>query len=299
MHYTRSILNDRQLSSNIEVTTFFKFFQKRNPSIDYKQLSSLSEDEFYYLVKNTIEKLEREDNLKPYDFIVIDEAQDLFDRGLDIFINKYSGFNGNGLTNGNSLVLYDVDQSYSSSGRNVSEIADLISEYFSHFKLNEVKRSAQNPDIRELSSEILDNAKILLEEGFDQSYPNIKLIKHNNLYDIKKHIVKNILTRIRETDSSLKGQDCIILIESTFLKGGYEGKEDLKELLIIKDVEELTESNVGDTANKLRYSSILKFKGLEKKNIFLVISEPSELNKYEIFVGVTRAILNVEINIVA
>jgi hypothetical protein len=69
-------------------------------------------------------------------------------------------------------------------------------------------------------------------------------------------------------------------------------------LLIIKDVEELTELNVGDKANKLRYSSILKFKGLEKKNVFLIISKPSDINKYEIFVGITRAILNLEINII-
>jgi hypothetical protein len=48
----------------------------------------------------------------------------------------------------------------------------------------------------------------------------------------------------------------------------------------------------------LKYSSILKFKGLEKKNVFLVISKPSELNKYEMYVGITRAILNLEINIV-
>ena len=88
------------------------------------------------------------------------------------------------------------------------------------------------------------------------------------------------------------------MIESTFLKGSYKGSEDLRELLIIKDIEELNESNVGDTANKLRYTSILKYKGLEKKNVYLVISEPSELNKYEMFVGITRAMLNVEINIV-
>ena len=299
MHYTKSILNERQLSSNIEVTTFFKFFQKHNLSLEYKQLVSLSEDNFYILVKETIHKLELEDKLKPYDFIVIDEAQDLFDRGLDLFINKFSGFNGKGLLNGNSLILYDIDQSYSSSGRNVSEIADLMSDYYSHFKLNEVKRSAQNPDIRKLSSEILDNVSIFLEDDFEELFPNINVLRHDNLQSVKKHIVKNILTPIRETDSSLKGQDCIILIESTFLKGNYKGKEDLRELLIIKDVDELTESNVGDTANKLRYSSILKFKGLEKKNIFLVISEPKELNKYEIFVGITRAMLNIEINIVA
>lgn len=298
MHYTKSLLNERQLSSKIEVTTFFRFFQKLNPSLDFNKLSSLTEDEFYDLVRNTILRLEIDEKLKPYDFIVIDEAQDLLDRGLDLFINKFSGFNGQGLVNGNSLVLYDIDQSYSTTGRSVAEIADLLTEYYSHFKINEVKRSAQNPDIRRLSADILENPEILDIDDFGLKYPNIPLKCHKNLQDVKSHIVKNILTPIRETDSSLKGQDCIILIESTFLKGEYRGKEDLRELLIIKDVEELSEANVGDTANKLRYSSILKFKGLEKKNVFIVVSKPSELNKYEIFVGITRAILNIEINIV-
>lgn len=298
MHYTKSLLNERQLSSNIEVTTFFRFIQKLNPSLDFKELSSLTEDQFYDLVKNTLQRLEIEEKLKPYDFIVIDEAQDLLDRGLDLFINKFSGFNGQGLVNGNSLVLYDIDQSYSTSGRSVAEIADLLSEYYCHFKINEVKRSAQNPDIRRLSAEILENPEILEIDDFEMKFPNILVKHYKNLQDVKSHLVKNVLTPIRETDSSLKGQDCIVLIESTFLRGEYKGKEDLRELLIIKDVEELSEFNVGDTANKLRYSSILKFKGLEKKNVFLVISKPSELNKYEIFVGITRAILNVEINIV-
>jgi DNA polymerase III delta prime subunit len=298
MHYTKSLLSERKLSSNIEVTTFFRFFQKHNPSMDFKELSSLSEDQFYDLVKNTIQILVDNDKLKPYDFIVIDEAQDLLDRGLDLFINKFSGFNGQGLLNGNSLVLFDIDQSYSASGRSVSEIADLLTEYYCHFKINEVKRSSQNPDIRKLSSEILECPEILEKDNFEEKFANIIINRYKNLKDVKAHIVKNILTPIRETVSSLKGQDCIILIESTFLRGSYKEKEDLRELLIIKDVEELDESNVGDTANKLRYCSILKYKGLEKKNVFLVISKPSELNKYEIFVGITRAILNVEINIV-
>lgn len=298
MHYTKSTLTKRQLSSSIEVTTFFRFFQKHNQPISFKELSSMSEDEFYEMVKDTIQRLEKKDKLKPYDFIVIDEAQDLLDRGLDLFINKFSGFNGQGLLNGNSLILFDIDQSYSSSGRNVSEIADLLSGYYSHFKINEVKRSAQNPDIRKLSSEILENPEILEDEKFEGWFQTINIKHHKSLQEVKTHIVKNILTPIRETDSSLKGKDCIILIESTFLRGNYNEKEDLRELLIIKDIEELTENNVGDTSNKLRYSSILKFKGLEKKNVFLVVSKPSNFNKYELFVGITRAILNVQINIV-
>lgn len=298
MHYTKSLLSERQLSSNIEVTTFFKFFQKHNTFLDFKEISSLTEDQFYDLVKSTILNLETEEKLKPYDFIVIDEAQDILDRGLDLFINKFSGFNGQGLSNGNSLVLYDIDQSYTASGRSVAEIADLLTEYYSHFKINEFKRSAQNPDIRRLSTEILEHPEILDIDDFEMRFSNIPIRLHKTLQEVKSHIVKNILTPIRETDSSLKGQDCVILIESTFLRGEYKGKEDLRELLIIKDVEELSEANVGDTANKLRYTSILKFKGLEKKNVFLVVSKPSEINKYEIFVGITRAILNVEINIV-
>jgi len=298
MHYTKSLISERKFSGNIEVTTYFRFFQKHNPSLSFENLNSLSEDQFYDMVKDTIQRLEKADNLKPYDFIVIDEAQDLLDRGLDLFINKFSGFNGQGLTNGNSLILFDIDQSYSLSGRNVSEIADLLMVYYCHFKINEVKRSSQNPDIRKLSSEILEYPEILKEDNFKERFQNIEIKIHKNLQDVKSHIVKNILTPIRETDSSLKGKDCIVLIESTFLRGIYKEKEDLRELLIMKDVEELTEKNIGDTANKLRYSSILKFKGLEKKNVFLVISKPSDLNKYELFIGITRAILNIQINII-
>src|SRR5690606_26577220 len=87
MHFTRSLLGERQLLSNTEVTTFFRFFQKLNPEIDYDTLSQFTENEFYHLVKDTISRLERENLLNPYDFIVVDEAQDLFDRGLDLFIN--------------------------------------------------------------------------------------------------------------------------------------------------------------------------------------------------------------------
>ena len=298
MHYTQSVLEERNLTNKVEVTTFFRFFKKLNPNYLYDELTSISEDDFYEMVKNTINKLEDEDKLIPYDFVVIDEAQDFFDKGLDVFINKFSGFNGQGLNNGNSLIIYDIDQSYAMSGRNVAEIADLMTEYYSHYKLNDVKRSAQNPDIRKLASEVLENPEIISNKAFEKDYSEIKIFQLKTLQEVKKHILKNILIPIRETDSSLIGKDCVLLIESTFLKGSYKGGEDLRELLIIKDVEELDENNIADTANKLRYTSILKYKGLEKKNVFLVISEPTELNKYEIFVGLTRAMLNIEINIV-
>lgn len=298
MHHIKSLLSDRKISSSIEVTTFFRFIKKLNPKIDFELLVNYKEDEFYDLVKLSLEKLELENKLIPYDFIVIDEAQDLFDRGLDLFINKLSGFNNNGLKNGNSLLLYDIDQSYSLNGSYVSDIADLMTEYYCHYKINEIKRSAQNPDIRRLSMEILENPRIIFESTFNENFPNINIVFHKSLSEVKKYIISKILTPIRESNSSLKGQDCIILIESTFLNKIYKTNEDLRELLIIKDVEELTENNISDKANKLRYTSILKFKGLEKNNVYLIMSKLIEYNKYELYVGITRAILNVEIHII-
>ena len=298
MHFTKSALKERNLLNNIEVTTFFSFFQNLNPHLSFNQVSQLSEDEFYDLVKTTISNLTNGEKIQPYDFIVIDEAQDFLDRGLDLFINAFSGHKGNGLNNGNSLILYDIDQSYAKSNRNISELADLISEYYSHFKLNEVRRSSQNPNIRKLGVEILDNTKVIIEEHFKTHFPSIAVVKHKTPRDVKNHIVQTILSRIRDTKSSLTGSDCIILIESSLYRQSGGDEDNLIELLILKDVEELTSINVGDKSNKLRYTSVLKYKGLEKKNVYLIVSNPSQLNQYELFVGVTRAILNVEINII-
>ena len=295
MHNTKSFLNLRDNTKDIEVTTFFRFIQKHNPQKSFSEITSLSEDKFYQLMKSTLENL---DASNCYDFIVIDEGQDVFDRGLDLFINKLSGYNESGLSNGNSLVLYDIDQSYSLGGRSVGELADLLTEYFTHFKLNEIKRSAQNPDIRLLSSIILENPKEILNENFNKKYRTISVKKHPSLAKVKKHLVNTVLNSIRQETSSLKGSDCIILIESKLLKGEYEGSPDMHYELAIKGIEELTEKNISDTANKLRYTSILKYKGLECENVFIIMTEPSGNNKYELFIGITRAINNIEINIV-
>jgi len=298
MHYTKCLLKARLNGVEIEVTTFFRFILKYNPDLKYEEIVRLNESQFYNVLKQTISKLESTNTLKQYDFVVIDEGQDILDRGLDLFINKFCGYNGNGLSNGNALILYDIDQSYLVSERDVMELADILTGYFSHFKLNDVKRSAQNPDIRKLSCELLDSPKVLEAEYFSLNYPNIPIIVHNSLESVKRHLVQKVLSSIRTKTSSLRGEDCIVLIESSLLKGAFRGQPDMNYELTINDVEELNENNITDTANKLRYTSILKYKGLEKKNVYLVITEPSELNKYEIFVGITRAIYNLEINIV-
>lgn len=297
MHYTKMVLAVREVPGNIEVTTLTRFILQLAPDIKATDIFSLTELEFYELVKRILNTLEEESILPTYDYMVIDEGQDIFDRGLDLLINKLCGYNKHGLENGTSLILYDIDQSYSVTGRNVLEISDLFSEYFSHYKLNEIKRSAQYPDIKQLAGRVFNDPEILLHYE-TTLLKNVTISKHKNLEAVKKYIVANFLNQMRDADSSLRGGECILLAESVLLKDTFKDEPGFKYWMTIKDVEELNESNVTDNSNKLRYTSVLKFKGLEKENVFLVVTTPCDQNKYELYVGVTRAISNLEILIV-
>lgn len=295
MHYTAKVIYDRTGTECIEVFTMIRFLKKLAPDINIQSVLEKNEDDLYELVRTTIDELEAKGRLPHYDYIVVDEGQDLFDRGIDIILSKMCGYNKRGLIDGTILMLYDIDQGFAVSGRNVLEIAHVLSDYFSHFKLNEVKRSAQNPNIKAVASRVLLNPLILLDKQFLTSVPRIRVQEFTKLENIKRYLVNNVLNQIRNENSSLKGGQCVLLIESALMKETYRQEMGMEFWMTIRDVETLTEANVANRNNKLRYTSILKYKGLEKENVFLVVQGPSEQNKYELYVGITRAIFNVEI----
>ena len=105
-------------------------------------------------------------------------------------------------------------------------------------------------------------------------------------------MVKDFLKPIRDSNNSLKGKDCVLLVESSLLKD-----ENIDELFM-NDCEPLSESNVTDTSNVLRFTSPLKFKGLEKENVALIVKQPTAINQNEIYVGITRAKSNLKIYVV-
>lgn len=268
-----------------EVHTLSSIIIKYNKDIDFKKFIKLNSNEIAKIVKSTFKSLS---NI--YDYMIIDEAQDIFDKGFDDIINE-SLSNGRGLTNGNVLVLYDIDQSYVHNNPQVLELADLYVEYFSHFKLDDVKRTAQNPNLKLLANNIISNDFTI------KNTENITIEEHTSLNSIKKSILKNCLTPMRDTISSLYGKDCIVLIESNIYNNGYKGEYVNEELGEIRDVEMLHESNINNENNILKYTSILNYKGLESKNVFLIFPKPNETNKYELYLGITRAINNLNIYI--
>ncbi len=277
-----SRIKDRDLL-NLEVNTYFTFLNELG-------VNNLSFDDSIEEFRNKVLTFFTMKFDNQYDYIIIDEGQDIINRGVEILLDKLTG-NGSGLTNGNILFLCDSEQAYSLSDEVISDDIDLLSMYFSHFQMNNSNRSVNNPDIRRFAKNILDDIYLINSQMIIDLYPNM-VMKFTSFKKAKNQMVKDFLNPIRDPNNSLRGKDCVLLIESSLLV-----EANLEELYM-NECEELTENNVTDKSNILRYTSPLKFKGLEKENVALIVRQPSAITQQEIYVGVTRAMSNLKMYVV-
>lgn len=273
---------NRQLS-NLEVNTYYSFLKESGlATLEISDSLDVFRDKVYTFFSMKFDK--------QYDYIIIDEGQDIINRGVEALLDKLTA-NGKGLQSGTILFLCDNEQAYSLTDENINDDIDLLSIYFTHYQMNYAHRSVNNPNIRLLASKIIEDPNQLDNQSSKDACPNI-ICQCNSFKEAKKHMVKDFLSLIRDTKSSLNGKECILLIESSLLT-----PENLEEL-IMNDCEALTENKVTDTSNVLRYTSPLKFKGLERDNVALIVKKPSVYNQHEIYVGITRAKGNLKIYVV-
>ena len=277
-----SRVNERQLT-NLEVNTYFKYL------IDLG-VDSLSFEDSLKDFRNKVLTFFTMRIQRQYDYIIIDEGQDIINRGIEGLLDSLTA-QGKGLSSGNLLFLCDSEQAYSLSEENISDDIDLLSIFFTHFQMNNAHRSVNNPNIRKLASRVLEDVYELDSQNTKDLFPNM-VMQFSSFKKAKSQMVKDFLRPIRDTNNSLRGKDCVLLIESSLLV--VENREEL----IMNDCEELTEANVMDTSNILRYISPLKFKGLEKENVALIVKRPTAINQHEIYVGITRAKSNLKIYVV-
>ncbi len=277
-----SRIKERGLT-NLEVDTYFIFLKELG--IDTLSIENTLAD-----FRNKVLNFFSVNIEKQYDYIIIDEGQDIINRGVESLLNKLTG-HGNGLESGNLLFLCDNEQAYATSYENISDEIDLLSMYFTHYQMNLAHRSVNNPNIRDLASRIIEDVYQLDTAVTMGLYPNI-VMKFLSFKDAKSQMIKDFLRPIRDQNNSLRGKDCILLIESTLLTS------DNLEELFVNDCEALTESNLTDTSNVLRYTTPLKFKGLEKESVALIVRQPTAKNQNEIYVGITRAKSNLKIYLV-
>jgi hypothetical protein len=205
------------------------------------------------------------------DFLIFDEAQEYFEKGLYDFIEQVNAK----LEKPKLLVLYDPEQAIVSNLNELEWYTDFFIEMgYSHYYFDENYRCIQNKSIAEVSNCILFN-----------EYGKLKS-KHGNLLSSVEDL-KSKLEKIKEiiTETKFTSSEKIILVQSQLIE---------EFTLIINDyfktdIEEITEANINIPSNKIRYTSPIKYRGLENDSVYLITKELNDSTKVQNYVGATRA----------
>ena len=236
---------------------------------------------------------------KKYDYLVIDEGQDLFEKGIDVFVDNVLE-NGKGLKYGNILLLYDIDQSYSNKSSNIRDYEYILRDDFAHFRLSENKRSAQFPVIKNFAIDIINgniNSLFQFTEK-DCIQDGVCVLSFDSTKKVLHYLRNNISKKLKNPNDESNGSNSVLLVQSSIYNTSdkYDGLE--IDLIDLSNSEELTENNSGIVDNVFRFTTPLKYKGLESKYVYFICNDITSYNYYELYVGVTRAIYQVELLVV-
>jgi len=291
--FALAFINERREKKGLFICWNRLLKAKIKKKLYYRDLHNCKVVGFAGVALNNLDKFIDE----KYDYIVIDEGQDLFNRGIDRFIEKVLD-NGSGLTFGNILLLYDIDQSYSQKSTDVRDYEYLLRDYFAHFKLTDNKRSAQFPDIKSIASKIINGKLSTFKSIAAENMSGIILEYFNSKKRLLHFIRNNIQQKLKDANDECTGMNSVILIESSVYNSNIDNNGLEIDLIDLSNLSELNEENIGIEDNILNYTTPLKYKGLESKFVFLICKDISDLNYYELYVGITRAIFQVQILII-
>jgi superfamily I DNA and RNA helicase len=229
--------------------------------------------------------------LQTYDLIVIDEAQDLFHKGVDLILDRQLNGGKNGLSKGQYIVFYDSLQAFD-KGTN-SELYQLvyhiIRESSAFYKLFEYFRTIAGSGI----ANFLDDT---LKGSIDLSrlYGSDMVIKTYKDTDDCIITLKQWIRNVLGVEKVAK-KDMVVLFSSNLVSGknGTKNKRPLDTVLEAdSEFEKLDNDNINTISEKIRYTTALKYKGLEKDLVVLVINDlfnEKIQTFYQMYIGASRA----------
>lgn len=239
-----------------------------------------------------------------YDYIIVDEAQDVADKGVDILLEELLGKGGNGKY-GRYLIFYDLEQGYNNLSRNLDEIISKMAEHAACFVLDENKRVPTNKMIVEYANKVLD-----IEHAQDSFENYLKVLGEDNIpgltistYDS----VRNVKIAIKERAGYFaeycgEMSSTTLLVHSDLNYRAYDDDDSVLDVISNMDLLIPLSDRTIERRSKesLAFTTILKYKGLEDNNIILVLPYSKIKSSwdnflFEIYVGMTRAIMNIDI----
>ena len=204
------------------------------------------------------------------DFVIFDEAQEYFNNGLYELIEDYE----TKLDSPKFLILYDPDQTVHNQNTDIDFYTDFyIENNFTHYFFDESYRSSQNKNIAKIAQEILFNKK-----------PKFNLKVSSEIEKMK--VVKNIIK-----ESKFLVNEKIILVHSSLIDSFKNIITDFYK----DDIQELTKENINIPSSKIKYTTPIKYRGLENKSVYLITNQLNDHSKTQNYIAVTRAMENLEI----
>ncbi len=239
--------------------------------------------------------IREQNDFVPYDYIIIDEAQDVLDKGAVQLLNTLTSITYDGLSDGRYLVFFDTEQGYNYKTRQIDEIADAVAQNGARFVLDENKRVPTNKEIISFAKSLLDgeSAQSLFNKINAEKYDSVKAIFFNGAKSMIKHL-NAIKSAIRE--GARNWNDYVVLADSSTKYELVSDSETFYDrIATIDGIKELNVRNICSDTGELPFTSILSYKGLESKHVILIINGRANIDLLELYIGMTRAIIDLQI----
>ena len=221
-----------------------------------------------------------------FDCIVVDESQDVMNfEDIDILDKILK----NGIKNGRFRFFLDENAQAGLLGKFEVEAFEYVTEYAAKFKLT---KNCRNTNEIITVAELYSKARIG-EAKLKSPGPKVSII---NFLDEKSSM--NIISQKLESyiNDGFNYEDIAILSFVDFKDSsiGQISDEWLNKISEINDQNVITEAQ-----NKILFSNIINFKGLERNNIIVIDSHLTKINSGNIrsllYTGLTRARINLSI----
>ena len=291
------LLKEEGLSS-CDVMQFGSFLMRlTGGKISYSDIEGNS-DILVDKVKRYFKEYTPDLSFSGYNYIIVDEIHDILDKGVIEVLDNLSTTTKNGLSNGRYLVFFDNEQGYNSEARELENLASFVSEHAAIYCLLDNKRVRTNFEI----VQVAERVKGL--PSYAELVPILDEIEQKTDYPISirffrepKELLKFIKQRSEELHEKKDCEHFTLLAHSSLKHVAGIGKKDIYQIITeLRYVSELTTENINtEWDENLQFTSILSYKGLENHHIILALKKEDYLKCFELYIGMTRAIVSLEL----
>lgn len=282
---------------NCRVEQFASFIfslQSNNPA-EQISLDEISAGGVQDKLDNLFVQIREREDFTPFDYIILDEAQDILDKGAIPLLNALTSITCDGISTGRYLVFYDTEQGYNSESRRIEEIADVVALNGARFVLDINKRVPNNKEIVSFAKQLMEgvSARDLFVKIQEENYDSTRVFFFDGAKQLIKHI-NGIKNSIRE--HSHDWNDYVLLADSSTKREQSSGNEKLYDrIATVEGIKELSPRNICLNTSELPFTSILTYKGLESKHVILIMNGRVDIMSFELYIGMTRAIIDLQI----